>query len=295
MVIASTTKMFTAIAIAQLVEQEKLDLHTPISNYLPNTPEQIGSSVTIENLLTHTSGIELDDIEGFMEEIEKDTSVSEFYRTNLKYLPKLPNFEEFRTNEEFNYSNENFDFLGKLIEVASGKNYYEYLQDHIFSPLGMKKTSPIDLKQNQSDLAIPYQINRQREGKLDEGFRDAMPYSNLVMSRPAGSFKSTAKDMYKFMYGVNKEKLTTNLIKRKFTSKKVPNLDIPIYKSWYGYGFYINERNGNLNFGHAGGIPGVSSRCEYYPEQDIYIIVISNYNGSANMVANHLSNLVEFF
>lgn len=295
MVIASTTKMFTAVAIAQLLEDDKINIETPIAKYLPQTPEQISKKVTVANLLSHSSGIELDDLDGFMKEIARDTSVNDFYQTNLKYLSKISNFESFEPNGEFDYSNENFDFLGKLIEVASGKSYFQYLEDHIFSPLAMDKTGPIDLSQNQSNLAVPYQINRSGNGEFDNKLRDSMPYSPLRMSRPAGSFKSNVQDLYKFMYGLNHDKLIADSIKQEFTSKKIPNLTIPIYKSWYGYGFYVNERNGNLNYGHAGGIPGVSSRCEYYPKQDIYIITISNYNGSANMVANHLSTLVDFF
>ena len=278
MVIASTTKMFTAVAIAQLVESNLLDLHQPISNYLDDFPTRIGSKVTTAHLLTHTSGIELDEIDGFMNEIRKARSVVEFYNINLKYLPALENYNNFNTLNNHDYSNENFDILGRLIEVVSNEDFYSYLEKKIFKPLNMNSTGPIDMSTDLSFVTKNYQINRTKTGKLDEGFRDEVPASDLSISRPAGSFYSTPQDLYKFMKALNSNTILNTETTKEFVSRRVENLTIPIYKSWYGYGFYINERFGKENYGHAGGIPGVSSRCEYYPENDIYVIVISNYN-----------------
>ena len=292
LVIASTTKMFTAVAIAQLVEQGKLDLQSPISAYLPDFPKQVGDKITIAHLLNHTSGLELDDIDGFMPAIRKARSVEEFYQLNLEYLPKLETYEQFETTEAHDYSNENFDVLGKLVEAASGENFYEYLDQHIFAPAGMTQTGPIDMQNLSGDIARNYQINRDGNGTLSEGFRDEVVHSDLSFSRPAGSFYSTPSDLYAFLKALNTGVLISDATRSEFTSRKVENLNLPIYQSWYGYGFYENERYGNLNFGHAGGIPGGSSRCEYYPAQDVYVIVSSNYNGAANLAANYISSLL---
>ncbi len=292
MVIASTTKMFTAVAIAQLIEQGKLKLDEPISTYLNDFPKAIGDKVTIANLLTHTSGIELDEIETFMPAIRKARNIDEFYKLNIKYLPKMESYEKFDTLSALDYSNENFDLLGKLIEVASGQNFYDYLSKAIFDPVGMNNTGPIDMENNTHNIARNYQLNRTGKGTLDSGFRDEVPHSDLSYSRPAGSFYSTTTDLHSFMMALNNTVLIGDSIKTKFTSKQVENLNIPIYKSWYGYGFYVNEREGFSNYGHAGGAPGISSRCEYYPELGIYVIVISNYNGAANLAANYISFII---
>jgi len=290
MVIASTTKMFTSVAIAQLIEQGKLDLNTPISTYLDDFPNQIGDNVTLTHLLTHTSGIELDDIEGFMPAIRKARSIDEFYELNLEYLPKMESYEDFKTISTLDYSNENFDILGKIIEVSSGQDFYYYLAKNILEPLKMANTGPIDMINDSVDIALNYQINREGTGELDNGFRDEVPHSDLSFSRPAGSFYSTVDDLYSFMFALNNNQIVNDTLKTEFTTKRVANLNIPIYRSWYGYGFYVNERGGLVNYGHAGGLPGTSSRCEYYPESDIYVIVISNYNGAANLVANYIGS-----
>ncbi|MFD2588683.1 serine hydrolase domain-containing protein [Croceitalea marina] len=293
MVIASTTKMFTAIAIARLVAQKKMNLQTTVSSYLKDFPKEIGNKITLANLLTHTSGIELDDMDGFTQEIKKARNVNEFYEINLKYLPKLSNFQSFSPLTQMNYSNENFDILGRLIEQVSGQDFYEYLEQHLFKPMSMDNTKPLDMNTNNLKLVKNYQLNRSKQGSLDNGFRDQVPHSNLSFSRPAGSFYSTTRDLYAFMRGLNNGTLINHDIKKEFVSKQVENLNIDIYKSWYGYGFYVNQRNGLLNYGHAGGMPGASSRCEYYPNSNIYIIVISNYNGAANLAANYISSLIK--
>jgi len=290
MVIASTTKMFTTVAIAQLIEQGKLDLNTPISTYLDDFPDHIGDQVTLAHLLTHTSGIELDDIDGFMPAIRQARSIDEFYKLNLEYLPKMEFYEDFKTLKALNYSNENFDILGKLIEVRSGQNFYDYLFENILKPLNMNNTGPIDMKNDSLDIAMNYQINREGTGNFDNGFRDKVHHSDLSYSRPAGSYYSTVDDLYAFMLAFNNNQLVNDKLRTEFTTKQVENLNIPIYKSWYGYGIYVNEREGLINYGHAGGLPGTSSRCEYYPELDIYVIVTSNYNGAANLAANYIGS-----
>ncbi|MEL7120057.1 MAG: serine hydrolase domain-containing protein [Bacteroidota bacterium] len=294
MVIASTTKMFTAVAIAQLVQAQKIELDRPISHYLNDFPKEIGDKVTTTHLLTHTSGIELDELDGFMEEIELAKDIDEFYKINLNYLPKLDNYQSFSTLESMDYSNENFDIMGKLIEVIAGQDFYSYLEEHIFQPLGMKNTAPIDRSKLNTFITKNYQLDRSGRADYDDGFRQSVPHSNLAMSRPAGSFYSTPQDLYIFMKALNKGDLINKELKQEFTSKKVDVLQLPIYKAGYGYGFYVNERYSLRNYGHAGGMPGVSSRCEYYPEYDIYVIVTSNYNGSANLAANYISSVIPF-
>lgn len=292
-VIASTTKMFTAVSIAQLREEGKLRLEDPIAMHLPDFPKHIGEQVTIGHLLTHTSSLELDDLEGFMDAICKAKSVDEFYMVNLEFLPKLPSYDTFAVGSSFNYSNENFDLLGKIIENVSGEDFYEYVNNHVFAPLKMNSTGPIDMNNIEVSIAKNYQLSSDNNGTFSDGKRNQVPHSNLAMSRPAGSFYSTPHDLYLFLRGINQHKVLSKASKELFTSKQAVVLDIPVYSSGYGYGFYVNKRFGKVNIGHAGGIPGGSSRCEYYPEGDYYVIVLSNYNGAANLAANYISTLIE--
>lgn len=287
--IASTTKLFTTIAIAKLVEENKLELNKPIARYLKDFPETIGNMVTVKHLLNHTSGIELDDFSGFLDEIRKTNSINEFYKINLKYLKKLENYENYETLKRFNYSNENFDILGKLIEVASGVTYKSYITNLLIHPLELNSTGFFRDKIKVDNLVSNYQINRLKEGSYDDGYREMVPKSEWAVSRPGGSLYSSVNDLYKLLKAINKNKIITEITKDKFLSDQQTILNLPFYESKYGLGIYLNKRYGHKNIGHAGGIPGSNTRCEYYPELDIYVIVISNYNGAANIVANYIS------
>ncbi|MEO0723922.1 MAG: serine hydrolase domain-containing protein [Bacteroidota bacterium] len=269
LVITSTTKLFTAVAIAQLVEMGKIELDEPVSTYLTDFPKQVGGKVTAAHLLTHTSGLELDELDGFMEDIEQARLVDDFYQLNLRYLPQLETFDNFAPLDEHDYSNENFDIMGKLIEVLTGQDFYAYLDAQIFKPLDMTQTGPIDMEQDRPNIAHNYQLDRSLGGDTDSGYRNEVPNSNLNLSRPAGSFHSNPRDLYLFMKALFSGELIKDKTLQTFATKHVENLVIPIYQSWYGYGFYINERNGIVNIGHAEGAPGISSRCEYYSEQDV--------------------------
>ena len=91
----SITKVITASAVLQLAQSGTIELHKPISNYLPELPEQISSKISVYDLLTHTSGYELDGIEGFRKQLEKTNSISEVYETQLKFLPEWEHYNDF--------------------------------------------------------------------------------------------------------------------------------------------------------------------------------------------------------
>ena len=131
--IGSITKQFTATAIMMLGEEGKLSVSDPITRHLPDYPSY-GDDITIEHLLTHTSGIvSYTGIPGYMNtEVRKDLTVQQLIDV-FKDLPV-----EFAPGERYAYNNSGYILLGAIIEAASGKSYDEYLSEHIFEPLGMK-------------------------------------------------------------------------------------------------------------------------------------------------------------
>jgi len=291
-VIASTTKLFTSITTAKLIDEGKMNSTDFISKYLPDFPKHIGNQVTISDLLTHSSGIELDHIDDFNHDIRQGKHIDMLYNTIVTYLRKSPNFDTFDKPSEFDYSNENFDLLAKIIQNVSGVDFYEYLDKTLFKPLGMNSTAPI-LKNNiPLSLAKTYQISPDNNGDVDGGKRQSVDQVDFYKSRPGGSFKSNVGDMYSLLKSLNDHTLVSEDTAHLFTTRKISGLNLPFYIQNYGYGFFVNERYGMRNYGHAGGKPGVSSRCEYYPGNDIYVIVQSNYNGAANIAANHISELI---
>lgn len=288
--IASSTKMFTSIAIAQLIESGKLELSVPISNYIKNYPEHIAGQVTVEQLLTHTSGIELDDIQDFNSAIDKAASVQEMIEAQIKYLPKMKGYRNFKPALQYNYTNEGFDLLGYIIEAVSGQGFYEYVSEHIFKKLNLKNTTEFDAEKTEL-IAKGYKLSNAAE---ETGVSFNFENNSFLprRSRPSTSFMSTTEDMYRFLLELNKGRLIQTKTLNQFACPKVTVSDHPLLKIKYGYGCIITQKRHGEAIGHAGNWHGVSTRCEYYEKGDYYVIVLSNYERVADKVANHISEIL---
>jgi CubicO group peptidase (beta-lactamase class C family) len=140
----SVTKQFTAAAIMLLAEQGKLSLADELGSHMPEYPEH-GRHITIENLLTHTSGIRnYTELPQFGSVLEKDVSVDDA----IAFFKGAP--LQFQPGQRFSYSNTNYFLLGAIIEKVSGISYQDFMQQQILQPLQMHSTeiesaaSPVD-------------------------------------------------------------------------------------------------------------------------------------------------------
>jgi CubicO group peptidase (beta-lactamase class C family) len=124
--IGSITKPFTAMAIMMLVEEGKVDLDKPISQYLSDLPTQ-WAPLTLRQLLSHTSGISE---EGSWRKVKQPKDLLKMAKPELDFL----------TGESWSYSNSGFVLAGLVLEQVSGQPYGDFLRDRIFTPLGMKQT-----------------------------------------------------------------------------------------------------------------------------------------------------------
>jgi len=245
--IGSTTKMFTASAILQLIEQGKFDLETPFKTLLPNDISYDGlamvngvdyiDSIKVYNLLNHTSGMPDYFIAGSDEEeiIKNGDASLRFSFNDLISLSKKSSKERFVPGSKFEYSNINYIFLGKIIEEASGQSYTDYIQEHILDRLGMRKTY------FGTKNVPPIIAQGHYKGKNSE-----MPYS---MAGSAGEIISTLDDMIVFIDGWYEGKLfakeeTMTLVKNDYFMEMEPGTGMN-----YGLGC-INLINQSL--GHAG-------------------------------------------
>src|SRR5436190_1163219 len=133
--LGSLDKMFTGIAITQLAQRGKINFNDPISKYLSDYPNKdIGTKVTIHQLLTHTSGMGSYVNDKFRAQRTKLTTVA-------AHFPLFVNDPlSFSPGEKFEYSNSGYMVLGAIIERVSGQDYYTYVRDHIFRPAGMTNT-----------------------------------------------------------------------------------------------------------------------------------------------------------
>lgn len=245
--IYSTTKTFTATIILRLNEQGKLSLNDKLSKYYPDFPK--GDSITIEHLLTHTSGIP----EGADPEHTKDEAVL------LQYLAGKP--LAFSPGTDWGYSNPNYYLLGHIITKVSGMPYPKALQYYILDPLGMKNTG-FDFKNlKNKNKTTGY------EYLSSHNYREAVVYDDNH-PHAAGAMYSTVEDLYKFQQGLKAFKIL-----KKETLEKAQT---PFKNYHYGYGWQEQKSKGTTTIGHDGGGPGFICRFLTIPDNDISVIVLSN-------------------
>ena len=292
--IASTTKTVTAIAIAKLAEQGKLKFTDLLSTYVPEYPKDIANQVSIHHLLTHTSGIELDDYEPFNIANDKARNLEESLQAQLKYIDSLNEGRRnnFKVLNKHDYSNENFTLLGVIIERSSGMSYAEYIEKTIFEPLGMKN-SFVDIQKlaKRQNKAVGYTFF-DKEDTFIKGIRRENEGVGLYLA-PEGGIYSNPRDLYTYFKAINKHTFINRETKELLQKKHVKLFATKEMSRFYGYGFEVNSIGKATTIGHRGVTIGVGSTFEYYPKEDYYVIVLSNYGSMPGAaVAAHIRDLI---
>ncbi len=262
--IGSITKQFTAVAILQLMEQGKLSLQDDITKFIPDYPTQ-AYTITIEHLLTHTSGIKsYTGVPDIMKNIRMDMKPEELI-AQFKNQPM-----EFAPGTKWNYNNSGFFLLGYIIEKVTGKSYAEYIQENFFTPLGMTSSCYGSDTKIIKNRAYGYQPG-------DDGVRNS-DYCSMTQPYSAGSIMSTVGDLFKWHQAVHSYKLVKKeTIDRAFTEYKLANGD----GTGYGYGWFLSQLQGSPTIEHGGGIFGYLTSSIYLPEEDVFVALFSNSNGKS--------------
>jgi CubicO group peptidase (beta-lactamase class C family) len=258
--IGSITKQYTAIAILELVEQGKLSLRDSIQQFISDFPHK-GHPITIENLLSHTSGIV--DYEVLNFPIPNAIRIDFPPKQIIDSLGKLP--LDFIPGSKFQYSNSNYFLLAYIIEQVSGNSYQDYLTAHLFKPAALQHTY-YDLPAE----IIPGRVSGY--AKHDSKYANA-GYISMTQVFGAGALLSNVEDMYRWhqaLYAYTLIKKET--LEKAFTPFKLAGGE----SSEYGYGWIIKKRNGSVSIEHSGGIDGFQSDEIYFPEQDIFIATLYN-------------------
>ena len=262
--LGSMNKMFTAVAIAQLVEQGKVAFEQPIGRYLDSSwvSPQISGRVTVHHLLTHTSGL-------------GSYFNPEFVRSSRLLFRDVDDFRAlvhgdtlaFEPGTAWQYSNTGYLLLGVIIERASGESYFSYIRKHITGPAGMTSTDCYELDRVNPNLAVGYE--RYWEG-------DRLRYRNnifdhVVRGGPAGGGYSTVGDLLRFDAALRASKLVSKTsldrLWRAYPEMKSPD---------YGYGFMVLQTPAGRMVGHSGGFTGISAQLAMYLDSGYTLAVLSN-------------------
>jgi len=254
--IASAGKMFTAVAVLQLVEAGRIDLDDPVGRFLPNYPNrEVADSVTVRHLLTHRGG--MGDIGILLpEEHEQRARVRTIADVIALNGGRGPEFEP-GTDEA--YSNYGFVLLGAIVEQASGQDYYAYVREHVLDPAGMSATG-FPTKDELDGVARGYTAGD--DGALHD-MHDLLPWK----PSPAGGSVSTASDLLRFIETLESGTLLSPAMLRDATAQHTP---------WYGYGFIVSPPADFPHWGHGGGAPGQNVVVARYPTIDTTMICLSN-------------------
>ena len=257
--IGSITKQFTAIAILQLMEQGKLGLQDEITKFIPDYPTQ-GDKITIEHLLTHTSGIKsYTGMPDYVDRMMLDLKPTEL----IDYFKNEP--MDFPPGTRFTYNNSGYFLLGYIIEQITGKTYAEYLEENIFKPLGMTNSYYGSNQRIIKNRASAYSMG-------EEGFENSFPVS-MTQPYAAGSIQSTVEDLFKWNQAVQSYKLVKKeSLDKAFSKYKL--LDGTF--SDYGYGWDLGYVQESPTVEHGGGIPGFSTMAIYIPREDVYVALFAN-------------------
>jgi D-alanyl-D-alanine carboxypeptidase len=263
--IGSMGKMFTAVGVLQLVQQQRLRLSDTVAALLPVYPDTpLAREVTVEHLLTHSGGT--GDFFG-----PEYTAHAAELRTPADFVRRFGQRDAaFPPGSRWGYSNFGFILLGAVIEQVSGRRWDAYLQEQVFKPAGMTATSP---------LATPADTATPCTGATQTGLKRLPFYTGL----PAGGGYSNVDDLQHFGAALRGLRLLDAAHLDLLTRAR-----IPAGNAQWSLGLRIGQRNGAAYYGHGGSAPGVNADFASYSGSDYQVIVLANRGHP------HAVNVAEF-
>ncbi|MGF6376240.1 CubicO group peptidase (beta-lactamase class C family) [Clostridiales Family XIII bacterium PM5-7] len=267
-IIASNTKQFTCYAIAMLKEQGLLDYDEPIERFFPDFPEY-RKFVTIRQMMTHQSGIkEYFEENRWMEQEGIETADTKKMLEMIKSFGEL----DFEPETQFSYCNSSYVMLGDIVRQLSGIPFGRFIEERIIRPTGMKNTfAPDGMNNKPNNLIEGYLVQE------DGGFKK-LPYDMNMVGYADGNIQSNVDDLFRWLKHLHMEEqeifLKREVMKQAFTETRLKDGE----GTGYGLGFFI-DGNGRKEIWHTGGTMGFVSRCSWYPDEQVSIIMLTNYEG----------------
>ncbi|HKZ12110.1 MAG TPA: serine hydrolase domain-containing protein [Rhodanobacteraceae bacterium] len=275
---ASVGKMFTAVAIGQLVEAGKLSWDSTLARLVPEYPDRAAAKkITVWELLHHTSGLGDFFVPAFFEHREKYVDPADY----LELIARQPKHGE--PGKDFNYSNAGYVLLGRIIENVSHEGYFDYIQRHVFAPAGMGSSGF-----NTLDEVTP---------KLAAGYFHESPFSTKWKANwmkipfkgsPAGDSYSTNADLLRFA-----EALRSGKLLKPATLAEMFKNPVPMGPGAIEAGFGERLSHGRHIRGHQGGIEGETTDLAMIWETGGAVALTSNEGQSQSwLLAEHIADLL---
>ena len=226
--IGSITKQFTALSILQLAKKKQLSLNDKLVKYFPGFNKKTGNSITIRQMLTHSSG--LVDHYGFT-----DTNIIK-HAIDKDVLEAVKNCDStyFPPGSQYRYSNTAYCLLGLIIEKVSGQPYATYIRQHIFQPLAMNRSEVLKIGDPIENRAYGYDTLQGSFKKLDAD--EAIFFS----TQADGGIYTSVSEYLKWFNGLQKASLLN-----KTWIEKARSAQFPVDKAnrlSYGYGWFVSEK-----------------------------------------------------
>lgn len=277
--IGSMNKMFTAVAIAQLVESGKLTWETTLAEAVPDYPDQeAASKITVWQLLRHTSGLGDFFVPEFFQNREKFVDPADY----LDLISRQP--VAFQPGEDWNYSNAGYILLGRIVENRSGESYFDYIQRHVFAPAGMTASGFDSLDTITDGLATGYYKDGAFAAQWKANWM-TLPFKGS----PAGGGYSTNADLISFADALTAGKLVSSA-----TLQKMFDDGVPVGPGKYTAGFGERMSGERHIRGHAGGAPGMSANLAIVWETGAAVAITSNQGDTptAMLLSERLADLL---
>jgi CubicO group peptidase (beta-lactamase class C family) len=264
---ASGSKLFTAVAVLQLAQAGKLSLESKLIEVVPSFPDrEYAAAVTVRQLLTHTAGAGDYWDETYERGWHAITETPQLLPHVVRHLRETP-------VGEFSYSNSGYAILGAVIEAVSGETYFEYVRKHVFAPAGMSATGYPLRSKREAGVARAY-LPEWQAGAVRPGVY--LPAALGERGSAAGGAATTAEDMVVFVRALAGGRLLEPAWFRRMIEPQVA--DGTAADTWYGLGPAIDKQRGVLSWGHGGAGPGTQFELRVYPERDVVMAVMSNYD-----------------
>ena len=258
--IGSVTKQFTAVGILQLMEQGKISLQDSVQEYVKDFPAK-GATITIENLLTHTSGLtDYTAIDSDIPFIERRDFTPTFIIDYFKQTPL-----GFKPGTRYGYSNSNYALLAYIIEKVTGMSYHEYITQKVIRAAGLTNTRFAGEKN-----IVPLRVTGYTR---DNGFYEHCDYQTLSIGYGCGDLLSTAQDLNKWNEALLAGKLIrAATLERAYTPYRLADGTF----SSYGYGWFIDREGDKKCIHHEGQTSGFITLEKYFPAEEMYIAILTN-------------------